>query len=151
VISLAGRDILHGWGKFALTGLGLGLLIGVTLSMAGIYRDMGPKARYIGPEVPQEDRLAKVLAVLEGIATATGASTAHEMTALVGGRRVLSTNHGGTKHGMFTDRAGVLSNDFFVNLTDMANTWKPTGRNSYDICDRKTGAVKWTATRVDLV
>jgi catalase-peroxidase len=89
--------------------------------------------------------------VLEGIATATGASTAHEMTALVGGRRVLSTNHGGTKHGMFTDRAGVLSNDFFVNLTDMANTWKPTGRNSYDICDRKTGAVKWTATRVDLV
>jgi len=267
------------------------------------HRDMGPKARYIGPEVPQEDliwqdpvpagkadydvaavkakiaasglsgsdmiatawdsartyrgsdmrggangarirlapqkdwegnepaRLAKVLAVLEGIATATGASvadvivlagnvgveqavkaagfdikvpfaagrgdatqeatdvesfdvlepvhdgfrnwvkqnyavsveemmldrtqlmglTAHEMTALVGGMRVLGTNHGGTKHGMFTDRAGVLSNDFFVNLTDMANTWKPTGRNSYDICDRKTGAVKWTATRVDLV
>jgi len=267
------------------------------------HRDMGPKARYIGPDVPQEDliwqdpvpagktnfdvaavkakisasglsgsdmiatawdsartyrgsdmrggangarirlapqkdwegnepaRLAKVLAVLEGIATAAGASvadvivlagnvgveqavkaagfdikvpfavgrgdatqeatdvesfevlepvhdgfrnwakqnyavsveemmldrtqlmglTANEMTVLVGGMRVLGTNHGGTKHGMFTDRAGVLSNDFFVNLTDMGNTWKPTGRNSYDICDRKTGTVKWTATRVDLV
>jgi catalase-peroxidase len=267
------------------------------------HRDMGPKSRYIGPDVPQEDliwqdpvpagkadydvaavkakiaasglsgsdmiatawdsartyrgsdmrggangarlrlapqkdwegnepaRLAKVLAVLEGIATATGASvadvivlagnvgveqavkaagfdikvpfaagrgdatqeatdvesfdvlepvhdgfrnwvkknyavsveemmldrtqlmglTANEMTVLVGGMRVLGTNHGGTKHGMFTDRAGVLSNDFFVNLTDMGNTWKPTGRNSYDICDRKTGAVKWTATRADLV
>jgi catalase-peroxidase len=77
--------------------------------------------------------------------------TANEMTVLVGGMRVLGTNHGGTKHGMFTDRAGVLSNDFFVNLTDMGNTWKPTGRNSYDICDRKTGTVKWTATRADLV
>jgi catalase-peroxidase len=267
------------------------------------HRDMGPKSRYIGPDVPQEDliwqdpvpagktnfdvaavkakisasglsgsdmiatawdsartyrgsdmrggangarlrlapqkdwegnepaRLAKVLAVLEGIATATGASvadvivlagnvgveqavkaagfdikvpfaagrgdateattdvesfevlepvhdgfrnwvkknyavsveemmldrtqlmglTANEMTVLVGGMRVLGTNHGGTKHGVFTDRAGVLSNDFFVNLTDMGNTWKPTGRNSYDICDRKTGTVKWTATRADLV
>ncbi len=77
--------------------------------------------------------------------------TAHEMTVLVGGLRVLGTNHGGTQHGVFTDRVGALTNDFFVNLTDMANTWKPTGRNSYDICDRKTGAVKWTATRVDLV
>ncbi|MDP1999697.1 MAG: peroxidase family protein, partial [Rhodoferax sp.] len=77
--------------------------------------------------------------------------TAHEMTVLVGGMRVLGTNHGGTRHGVFTDRVGALTNDFFVNLTDMANTWKPTGRNSYDICDRKTGAVKWTATRVDLV
>ena len=77
--------------------------------------------------------------------------TAHEMTVLVGGLRVLGTNHGGTRHGVFTDRVGALTNDFFVNLTDMANTWKPTGRNSYDICDRKSGAVKWTATRVDLV
>ena len=77
--------------------------------------------------------------------------TANEMTVLVGGMRVLGTNHGGTKHGMFTERPGVLTNDFFVNLTDMANTWKPTGRNSYDICDRKTGTVKWTATRADLV
>ena len=77
--------------------------------------------------------------------------TAHEMTALVGGMRVLGTNHGGSKHGVFTDRVGVLSNDFFVNLTDMANTWKPVGRNGYEICDRQSGALKWTATRVDLV
>jgi catalase-peroxidase len=77
--------------------------------------------------------------------------TAHEMTVLVGGMRVLGTNHGGSKHGVFTDRLGVLSNDFFVALTDMAYQWKPTGRNSYDICDRKTGQAKWTASRVDLV
>lgn len=77
--------------------------------------------------------------------------TAREMTVLVGGMRVLGTNHGGSAHGVFTDRVGVLSNDFFVNLTDMAYRWKPTGRNSYDIVDRQSGAVKWTATRVDLV
>jgi catalase-peroxidase len=77
--------------------------------------------------------------------------TAHEMTALVGGLRVLGTNHGGSQHGVFTERVGVLSNDFFVNLTDMAYSWKPTGRNSYQIVDRKTGTAKWTATRVDLV
>ena len=77
--------------------------------------------------------------------------TAPEMTALVGGMRVLGTNHGGTKHGVFTERTGVLSNDFFVNLTDMAYAWKPTGCNSYDICERATGVVKWTATRVDWV
>jgi catalase-peroxidase len=77
--------------------------------------------------------------------------TAPEMTALIGGMRVLGTNHGGSKHGVFTDRVGVLSNDFFVNLTDMSYSWKPTGRNSYDIVERKTGKVKWTATRVDLV
>ncbi|MDD2881828.1 MAG: catalase/peroxidase HPI [Rhodoferax sp.] len=77
--------------------------------------------------------------------------TAYEMTALVGGMRVLGTNYGGTKHGVFTDREGVLSTDFFVNLTDMTYDWKPTGRNSYNIVDRKSGAPKWTATRVDLV
>jgi len=77
--------------------------------------------------------------------------TAHEMTALLGGMRVLGTNHGGSKQGVFTDRVGVLSNDFFVHLTDMAYEWKPTGRNSYDICDRQTGQAKWTASRVDLV
>ncbi len=77
--------------------------------------------------------------------------TAPEMTVLVGGMRVLGTNHGGSKHGVFTDREGVLSNDFFVNLTDMANTWKPAGNNLYEVRDRKTGQVKWTATRVDLV
>lgn len=77
--------------------------------------------------------------------------TAPEMTVLVGGMRVLGTNHGGTKHGVFTDREGVLCNDFFVNLTDMNYTWKPAGNNLYEIRERKTDAVKWTATRVDLV
>jgi catalase-peroxidase len=77
--------------------------------------------------------------------------TAHEMTVLVGGMRVLGTNCGGTKHGVFTDREGVLSNDFFINLTDMSYTWKPAGENLYEVRDRKTDEVKWTATRVDLV
>ncbi|MCG6340168.1 catalase/peroxidase HPI [Vibrio fluvialis] len=77
--------------------------------------------------------------------------TAPEMTVLVGGLRVLGTNYGGSAHGVFTDRVGALTNDFFVNLTDMTYTWKPTGRNKYDIVDRKSGATKWTATRADLV
>jgi catalase-peroxidase len=77
--------------------------------------------------------------------------TAPEMTVLVGGMRVLGTNHGGTKHGVFTDRVGKLTNDFFVNLTDMANSWKPVGDNLYNIVDRKSGDTKFTATRVDLV
>jgi len=76
---------------------------------------------------------------------------AHEMTVLVGGMRVLGTNHGGTKYGVFTDSEGVLTNDFFVNLTDMNNTWKPADNNLYEIRDRKTDKIKWTATRVDLV
>lgn len=77
--------------------------------------------------------------------------TAPEMTALIGGMRVLGTNHGGTKHGVFTEREGVLSNDFFVNLTDMNYSWKPVAENLYHVVDRKTGQTKWTATRVDLV
>ncbi len=77
--------------------------------------------------------------------------TANEMAVLVGGMRVLGTNHGGTQHGVFTDRVGALTTDFFVNLTDMAYTWKPAGINLYEVRDRKSGAVKWTATRVDLV
>ena len=77
--------------------------------------------------------------------------TACEMTVLVGGMRVLGTNHGGTQHGVLTDRVGVLSNDFFVNLTDMAFSWQPAGSNLYEIRDRRTGTVKWTASRVDLV
>jgi catalase-peroxidase len=77
--------------------------------------------------------------------------TAPEMTVLVGGMRVLGTNHGGSRHGAFTDREGVLTNDFFVNLTDMGYTWNPVGSNLYEIRDRKTGDVRWTATRVDLV
>ncbi|GGW56817.1 catalase/peroxidase HPI [Alishewanella tabrizica] len=77
--------------------------------------------------------------------------TAPEMTALIGGMRVLGTNFAGNTHGVFTDKVGVLTNDFFVHLTDMAYSWKPTGRNSYQIIERDTGNVKFTATRVDLV
>ena len=77
--------------------------------------------------------------------------TAPEMTVLMGGMRVLDTNHGGSRHGVFTDRPGVLSNDFFVHLTDMRYHWKPVGRNLYEIRDRQTDEVRWTATRVDLV
>lgn len=77
--------------------------------------------------------------------------TAPEMTVLVGGMRVLGTNHGGTKHGVFTDKIGQLTNDFFVNLTDMNYLWKPAGENLYHIIDRKTNQAKWSATRIDLV
>ncbi|MGH6760807.1 MAG: catalase/peroxidase HPI [Phyllobacterium sp.] len=77
--------------------------------------------------------------------------TAPEMTALIGGMRVIGTNHAGTAHGVFTDRVGALTTDFFVTLTDMAYSWVPTGNNLYGIRDRKTGATKYTATRVDLV
>ncbi|MCB0397551.1 MAG: catalase/peroxidase HPI [Flavobacteriales bacterium] len=77
--------------------------------------------------------------------------TAPEMTVLVGGMRALGTNHGGETHGVFTNQPGVLSNDFFVNLTDMNFSWKPVSDNLYHLVDRKTGQTKWTATRVDLV
>ncbi|MDA7949256.1 MAG: catalase/peroxidase HPI [Hyphomicrobiaceae bacterium] len=77
--------------------------------------------------------------------------TANEMTILVGGMRVLGANHDGAKHGVFTDREGALTNDFFVNLTDMAYKWVPSGDGVYEIRDRKTDEVKWTATRMDLV
>ena len=77
--------------------------------------------------------------------------SAPEMAVLVGGMRVIGTNHGGSSHGVFTDHEGALTNDFFVNLTDMSNTWVPAGNNLYEIRDRNTGEVKWTATRVDLV
>lgn len=77
--------------------------------------------------------------------------TAAEMTVLVGGMRVLGTNHSGSKHGVFTDRIGQLTNDFFVNLTDMNYTWEPVGENLYEIRSRRSKDVKWTATRIDLV
>ena len=77
--------------------------------------------------------------------------TAPEMTCLIGGMRVIGTNHADTKHGVFTDRVGALTTDFFTGLTDMFYRWVPKGSNLYDITDRKTGAVKWTATRADLV
>jgi catalase-peroxidase len=77
--------------------------------------------------------------------------SAHEMTVLIGGMRVLGANYGASQHGVFTDKVGCLSNDFFVNLTDMQYSWKPAGENLYEICERESGKVKWTATRVDLV
>tara|TARA_R110002020_G_scaffold263353_5_gene477984 strand:+ start:1178 stop:3352 length:2175 start_codon:yes stop_codon:yes gene_type:complete len=77
--------------------------------------------------------------------------TAPEMTVLVGGMRTIGTNHGGTKHGVFTDNVGALSTDFFVNLTDTNNYWRPSGNGLYEIRDRASDAVKWTATRMDLV
>ena len=77
--------------------------------------------------------------------------TAPEATVLIGGMRVIGTNHGGTKHGVFTDNEGALTNDFFVNLTDMNLVWEPAGENLYKMRDRTNGQVKYSATRVDLV
>ena len=77
--------------------------------------------------------------------------TAHEMTVLVGGMRVIGTNYADTGHGVLTERKGALTNDFFVNLTDMNYIWKPIGQNEYEICERETGKRKWTASRVDLI
>ncbi|EEX41766.1 catalase/peroxidase HPI [Vibrio furnissii] len=107
--------------------------------LADGFRNWQKKDYVVKPEEMMLDR-----AQLMGL-------TAPEMTVLVGGLRVLGTNHGDSAHGVFTDRVGALTNDFFVNLTDMAYSWKPTGRNKYDIVDRHSGATKWTATRVDLV
>ena len=77
--------------------------------------------------------------------------TAPEMTVLVGGMRALNANFGQSKHGVFTKRPGTLTNDFFVNLLDMNTEWQPSGDNVYEGRDRKTKAVKWTGTRVDLI
>jgi catalase-peroxidase len=78
--------------------------------------------------------------------------TGPEMTALVGGLRVLGANAGGSKHGVFTKKPGTLTNDFFVNLLDMSTQWQPAGSDgTYEGRDRKTNAVKWTGTRVDLI
>ncbi len=107
--------------------------------LADGYRNFVKKSYAVMPEEMLLDRTQ-----LMGL-------TAQEMTVLVGGMRVLGTNFGGTAHGVFTDRVGALSNDFFVTLTDMSYHWKPTGKNSYDIVDRKSGKTKFTATRVDLV
>ena len=101
------------------------------------YRREGPQ--FMAPEEALVDR-AHLLRL-----------SGPEMTALVGGLRVLGANAGGAKDGVFTDRVGVLSTDFFVNLLDMATIWSPTGDNRFEGRDRKTSAVKWTATRVDLI
>ncbi|MBA3040707.1 MAG: catalase/peroxidase HPI [Alphaproteobacteria bacterium] len=107
--------------------------------LADGFRNWQKKDYVVSPEEMLLDR-----AQLMGL-------TAPELTVLIGGMRVLGTNYGGTAHGVFTDRVGALTNDFFATLTDMAYSWVPTGSNSYDIRDRKSGATKYTATRVDLV
>ncbi|MCA1969371.1 MAG: catalase/peroxidase HPI, partial [Rhizobium sp.] len=107
--------------------------------LADGFRNWQKKDYVVSPEEMLLDR-----AQLMGL-------TAPELTVLIGGMRVLGTNYGGTAHGVFTDRVGALTTDFFTTLTDMAYTWVPTGSNSYDIRDRKSGATKYTASRVDLV
>ena len=102
------------------------------------FRNYRKKAYSVSPEEMLVDK-AQLLTL-----------SAPEMTVLVGGLRVLGANVGGSQVGVFTQRPGQLTNDFFVNLVDMGTAWKPTGDNAYEGRDRKTGAVKWTATRVDL-
>ena len=107
--------------------------------LADGYRNWAKKEYVVSPEEMMLDRTQ-----LLGL-------TAPEMVALTGGMRAMGTNHGGSKHGVFTDREGALTNDFFVNLTDMAYEWVPVEGGLYELRDRKTGAVKWTATSTDLV
>ncbi|MBD0822513.1 catalase/peroxidase HPI [Aestuariibaculum marinum] len=107
--------------------------------LADGFRNWQKKDYVVSPEEMLLDR-----AQLMGL-------TAPEMTVLIGGMRAMGTNYGGTKHGVFTNNVGALTNDFFVNLTDMAYKWKPVDNGVYEIVDRKSGAVKWTATRIDLV
>jgi catalase-peroxidase len=97
------------------------------------------KIQFMAPEEALVDR-AQLLTL-----------TGPEMTVLVGGLRVLGANAGGSKHGVFTHRPGVLTNDFFVNLLDMSTVWQQAGDNVYEGRDRKTGELKWTGTRVDLI
>ena len=103
------------------------------------FRNFQKEQYSVGPEELMLDR-----AQLLGL-------TAPEVTVLLGGMRVMGTNHGGTKHGVFTDREGQLTNDFFVNLTDMSNSWHPVKDGTFEIRARKDGSVKWTATSADLV
>lgn len=108
--------------------------------IADAFRNYQKQQYAVGPEELMLDR-----AQLLGI-------TAAEMAVLIGGMRVLGVNHGGSAHGVFTDRVGQLTNDFFVNLTDMSNSWHPMGNSgTYEIRDRQSGDVKWTATSADLV
>ena len=108
--------------------------------LADGFRNFQKEQYAVGPEELMLDR-----AQLLGL-------TAAEMTVLIGGMRVLGTNHGGSKHGVFTDRVGQLTNDFFVNLTDMDNSWHPVGSDgTFEIRARNGGEVKWTATNADLV
>ena len=112
---------------------------GLLQPLADGYRNWQKKEYVVSPEELLLDRTQ-----LMGL-------TAPEMTVLLGGMRVIGTNYGDTKHGVFTDSIGALSNDFFVNLTDMGYTWEPTENGLYNIRSKKTGKVKFTATRIDLV
>jgi len=103
------------------------------------FRNFQKQSYSVGPEELMLDR-----AQLLGL-------TAPEVTVLLGGMRVMGTNHGASKHGVFTDREGQLTNDFFVNLTDMNNSWHPVEDGTFEIRSRKDGSVKWTATSADLV
>ncbi|TAJ52746.1 MAG: catalase/peroxidase HPI [Nevskiaceae bacterium] len=103
------------------------------------FRNYRKQAFHVSPEAMLVDK-AQLLTL-----------SAPEMTVLVGGLRVLGANHGGSSAGVFTRRPGQLSNDFFVNLVDMATAWTATGDNAYEGRDRRSGAAKWTASRVDLV
>jgi catalase-peroxidase len=105
----------------------------------GFRNYVGKKLQFMAPEEALVDR-AQLLTL-----------TAPEMTVLVGGLRVLGANAGGSRHGVFTAKSGTLTNDFFVNLLDMSTEWSPAGDNMYEGRDRKTKALKWTGTRVDLI
>ena len=105
----------------------------------GFRNYLSGKRQFMAPEEALVDR-AQLLRL-----------TAPEMTVLVGGLRVLGANAGGSKHGVFTKQPEKLTNDFFVNLLDMSTQWQPAGDNVYEGRDRKTKAVKWTGTRVDLI
>ncbi|GGK43407.1 MULTISPECIES: catalase/peroxidase HPI [Flavobacteriaceae] len=107
--------------------------------LADGYRNWLKKEYIVSPEELMLDRTQ-----LMGL-------TAPEMTVLLGGMRVIGTNYGGTKYGVFTDSVGALTNDFFVNLTDMGYDWEPSEKGLYNIRSKKTGKVKYTATRIDLV
>jgi catalase-peroxidase len=105
----------------------------------GFRNYIGGKRQFMQPEEALVDRVALLRL------------TGPEMTVLVGGLRVLGANADGSKHGVFTKKPGTLTNDFFVNLLDMATEWRPAGDDLYEGRDRKTKAAKWTATRVDLI
>lgn len=138
------------------------------------HRDMGPRVRYPGPEVPAEELIwqdpvpavthklideldiaALKIKILDSGLTVSQLLklTAPEMTVLVGGMRVLNTNFDQSKHGVFTNRPEALINDFFVNLLDLGTTWKGSSQsqNVFEGRDRATGELKWTGTRVDLI
>jgi catalase-peroxidase len=105
----------------------------------GFRNYISKKHQFLAPEEALVDR-AQLLKL-----------TGPEMTALVGGLRVLGANAGGSKHGVFTQKPGTLTNDFFVSLLDMGTVWQPAADGTYEGHDRKTKAAKWTGTRVDLI